>query len=411
MTIRKNQKTLRLAASLAALCFAHTTGAQVDAPTSARMIKPAEGLQATLWASEPMVVNPTTLDIDSRGRVWVTEGLNYRLHRNTGRKMERMPDADAIKILDDTDGDGKADKVTIFADKIFPVPMGIAVEEKYDKSGKYLGCRVYVGNSPNLLVLEDTDGDDRADVRYPLLTGFGGIDSDHGVHGMTLGIDGKLYFTHGDGCCSVQPDGTDRVQNFDVTDKSGRKVTTDQLATTLRVNRDGSQFEILADRQRNNYETSQDSFGTLFTSDNDDDGRRGSRVIWIMDGGRYGYRTPGSPRHWGKMCPAMCPNWPAPETAVRAAFLPMKAACLALRMSAACLKLMQVQGRSTGFRSLVTGHHTRLCTMSFWQATTRGFDRLMQPPLMTAAFLWQTGMTPEWADMRFATRQQAAFIW
>lgn len=308
MTIRKNQKTLRLAASLAALCFAHTTGAQVDAPTSARMIKPAEGLQATLWASEPMVVNPTTLDIDSRGRVWVTEGLNYRLHRNTGRKMERMPDADAIKILDDTDGDGKADKVTIFADKIFPVPMGIAVEEKYDKSGKYLGCRVYVGNSPNLLVLEDTDGDDRADVRYPLLTGFGGIDSDHGVHGMTLGIDGKLYFTHGDGCCSVQPDGTDRVQNFDVTDKSGRKVTTDQLATTLRVNRDGSQFEILADRQRNNYETSQDSFGTLFTSDNDDDGRRGSRVIWIMDGGRYGYRTPGSPRHWGEDVPGNVPK-------------------------------------------------------------------------------------------------------
>ncbi|MFM7318659.1 MAG: PVC-type heme-binding CxxCH protein [bacterium] len=302
------QIIFRLTASLAMLFFAQSASAQVDAPTSAKMLKPAEGLQATLWASEPMVVNPTTIDIDSRGRVWVTEGLNYRLHRNTGRKMDRIPDADAIKILEDTDGDGKADKSTVFADKIFPVPMGIAVEEKYDKSGKYLGCKVYVGNSPNLLVLEDTNGDDRADVRYPLLTGFGGIDSDHGVHGMTLGIDGKLYFTHGDGCCSVQLDGTDRVQNFDVTDKSGRKVTTDQLATTLRVNRDGTQFEILADRQRNNYETSQDSFGTLFTSDNDDDGRRGSRVIWIMDGGRYGYRTPGSPRHWGEDVPGNVPK-------------------------------------------------------------------------------------------------------
>ena len=49
------------------------------------------------------------------------------------------------------------------------------------------GCRVFVGNSPDLLVLEDTDGDDKADKRYPLLTGFGGIDSDHGVHGMVLG--------------------------------------------------------------------------------------------------------------------------------------------------------------------------------------------------------------------------------
>lgn len=309
---RKSRHNQWLVASLAACLYgagsAGQAWAQVDAEASAKLIKPAEGLEATLWASEPMVVNPTTIDLDSRGRVWVTEGLNYRLHRNTGRKMERLPDADAIKILEDTDADGKADKVTVFADKIFPVPMGIAVEEKYDKSGKYLGCKVYVGNSPNVLVLEDTNGDDKADVRYPLLTGFGGIDSDHGVHGMTLGIDGKLYFTHGDGCCSVQPDGSDRVQNFDVKDKSGRHVVADQLATTLRVNRDGTQFEILADRQRNNYETSQDSFGTLFTSDNDDDGRRGSRVIWIMDGGHYGYRTPGSPLHWGEDVPGNVPK-------------------------------------------------------------------------------------------------------
>lgn len=302
----------RLIASLALLACASSSAnslwAQVGAEASAKMLKPADGLEARLWASEPLVINPTTVDIDSRGRVWVTEGLNYRLHRNTGRKMERLPDADAIKILEDTDGDGKADKATVFADKIFPVPMGIAVEERFDRTGKYLGCKVYVGNSPNLLVLEDTDGDDKADVRYPLLTGFGGIDSDHGVHGMTLGIDGKLYFTHGDGCCSVQPDGTDRVQNFDVKDKSGRRVTTDQLATTLRVNRDGTQFEVLADRQRNNYETSQDSYGTLFTSDNDDDGRRGSRVIWIMDGGHYGYRTPGSPLHWGEDVPGNVPK-------------------------------------------------------------------------------------------------------
>ncbi len=78
-----------------------------------------------------------------------------------------IDDADRIKILEDTDGDGKADKVTVFADKIFPVPMGIAVEEHYDRDGNYTGCKVYVGNSPDLLVLEDTDGDDRADKRYP----------------------------------------------------------------------------------------------------------------------------------------------------------------------------------------------------------------------------------------------------
>ena len=252
--------------------------------------------------------NPTNIDVDSRGRVWVAEGLNYRLTRGGNRRFHRIEDADKIKILEDTDGDGKADKVTVFADKVFPVPMGIAVEEHHDKAGKYTGCRVFVGNSPDLLVLEDTDGDDKADKRYPLLTGFGGIDSDHGVHGMVLGLDGKLYFSHGDGCCSVQQDHSERPQNFDVVDKSGRHVSSDQLANTLRVNRDGTQFEIICDRQRNNYETSVNAFGNIFTSDNDDDGNRGCRVIWAMDGGHYGYRTPGSPRHWGEEVPGNVPK-------------------------------------------------------------------------------------------------------
>ncbi len=281
---------------------------QVSPDASARRLKVQPALEVTLWASEPMLANPTNIDIDSRGRVWVTEGLNYRLSRGRNGRFHRDETADKIKILEDTDGDGKADKVTVFADRIFPVPMGIAVEEQYNQDGSYKGCRVYVGNSPDLLVFEDKDGDDKADNRYPLLTGFGGIDSDHGVHGMVLGLDGKLYFTHGDGCCSVQHDHSERQQNFDVIDKSGRHVWTDQLANTLRVNRDGTQFEIICDRQRNNYETSLNSFGNIFTSDNDDDGNRGCRVIWAMDGGHYGYHTPGSPRHWGEEVPGNVPK-------------------------------------------------------------------------------------------------------
>ena len=293
---------------IAVLVGPATVNAQVGPEESAKKIKPAEGLEASLWASEPMVRNPTNMDVDSRGRVWISEGLNYRLTHGS-KPFKRIEQADAIKILEDTDGDGKADKVTVFADRVFPIPMGLAVEEKYGKDGKYLGCKVYVGNSPDLLVLEDTDGDDKADKRYPLLTGFGGVDSDHGVHGMVLGLDGKLYFTHGDGCCSYeQTKNSHDTKNFDVIDKSGRHVSSDQLANTLRVNRDGTQFEILADRQRNNYETSLNSFGNIFTSDNDDDGNRGCRVIWVMDGGKYGYRTEGSPRHWGEDVPGNVPK-------------------------------------------------------------------------------------------------------
>jgi putative membrane-bound dehydrogenase-like protein len=282
--------------------------AQVSPEESARKLKPAEGLEATLWASEPLVVNPTNMDIDSRGRVWVTEGLNYRLTQGN-KQFKRIEDADKIKILEDSDGDGKADKATVFADRIYPVPMGLAVEENYDAVGRYRGCKVYIGNSPDLLVLEDTDGDDKVDKRYPLLTGFGGVDSDHGVHGMVLGLDGKLYFTHGDGCCSFEAKSNSHgTRNFDVVDRSGRHVQSDQLANTLRANRDGTQFEIIADRQRNNYETCLNAFGNIFTSDNDDDGNRGSRVIWVMDGGKYGYRTPGSPRHWGEDVPGNVPK-------------------------------------------------------------------------------------------------------
>ena len=238
MSLSRTRHGSRVRATLMAgamLAWAATAPAQVSPEESTAKLKPAEGLEATLWAAEPMVENPTNIDIDSRGRVWVTEGLNYRLHRAANKKHPRIADADRIKILEDTDGDGKADKVTVFADKIFPVPMGIAVEEVYDKDGKYRGAKVYVGNSPDLLVFEDTDGDDQADKRYALLTGFGGVDSDHGVHGMTLGLDGKLYFTHGDGCCSVQEDRTtEKVQNFNVVDRSGRHVSSSNLANTLR---------------------------------------------------------------------------------------------------------------------------------------------------------------------------------
>lgn len=299
---------LGAALSMAVWAWSGSLAAAQSTPeASAARVKPAAGLEATLFAAEPLVHNPTNIDVDSRGRVWVAEGQNYRMtHR---KDLPRIEGADRIKILEDTDGDGKADKVTVFADNIYPIPMGLAVEERYDKAGRYAGARVYVGNSPDLLVFEDTDGDDKADTRTVLLTGFGGVDSDHGVHGMTLGLDGRLYFTHGDGCCSFEEkDGSHKPRNFDVVDASKRRVTSSNLANTLRVDRDGRNFEILADRQRNNYETSLNSNGVAFTSDNDDDGNRGSRVIWVMDGGNYGYRTPGSPRHWGEEVPGVVPK-------------------------------------------------------------------------------------------------------
>ncbi len=385
--------------------------AQVSPEESARRIKPAEGLEATLWASEPMLSNPTNIDVDSRGRVWVTEGLNYRLTRGGNRRFHRIEEADRIKILEDTDGDGKADKVTVFADRIFPVPMGIAVEEHYDKDGKYRGCKVFIGNSPDLLVLEDTDGDDKADKRYPLLTGFGGVDSDHGVHGMALGFDGKLYFTHGDGCCSVQHDHSERQQNFDVIDKSGRHVWTDQLANTLRVNRDGTEFEIICDRQRNNYETSLNSFGNIFTSDNDDDGNRGCRVIWAMDGGHYGYHTPGSPAALGRGSPRQ-----RPQARRHRQRQPVRHHGLRGRAAAGRIPRRRARGRRRHPPGQLlpdrraTGPRSAPITRSSSAATTRGSGPSMPARRRTARCSSPTGTTRASAATPSATRPPGGSI-
>src|SRR6266567_9239705 len=123
----------------------------------------ADGLDVSLFASEPMVRNPTDMDIDARGRVWITEGVNYR---STMRPWGILQAAgDRIVILEDTNGDGVADKETVFyQDPSINAALGLCV----------LGNKVIVSDSPNVFVLTDTDGDGKADKRELLFTGISG---------------------------------------------------------------------------------------------------------------------------------------------------------------------------------------------------------------------------------------------
>ena len=232
--------------------------AQLPPERATRSLTAADGLEVRLFASEPLISNPIALDVDSRGRVWVTEGVNYR--RNVAN-----PPNNKIKVLEDTDGDGVADKVTVFASDL-NAAMGICVA----------GTRVYVPESPHLYVYEDRDGDLKADgPRKQLLTGFGGKNHDHGTHGQVFGPDHKLYMTQGD-------------TGYNVTGPDGKRVAY-RWGAMIRCEGDGTQLEDFAVNFRNPFELAIDSFGNVWCSDNDNDGLKSARICWILEGGNYGW--------------------------------------------------------------------------------------------------------------------------
>ena len=136
-------------------------------------------------ATEPMLKNPTNIDVDERGRVWVCEAYNYRPAIN-GNPINAL--GDRIMILEDNDGDGKTDTAKVFYQgPEINAPLGICV----------LGNKVIVSQSPYVWVFYDDNGDDKADRKEILFQGIGGEQHDHGVHAFTFGPDGKLYFNFG----------------------------------------------------------------------------------------------------------------------------------------------------------------------------------------------------------------------
>ena len=273
---------------------------------SVRKFAVADGLEASLFASEPMVRNPTDMDIDERGRIWITEGVNYR---STFQKWGILqPAGDRIVILEDTNGDGVADKETVFyQDPSINAALGVCV----------LGNKVIVSSSPNVFVLTDTDGDGKADRRELLFTGVSGKDHDHGVHAFVFGPDGKLYFNFGNEGKQLRyptvkeiplHGAAPQMETRPVIDLDGNEVNNHgkpyRMGMVFRCNLDGSEVETLAWNFRNNYEVAVDSFGTLWQSDNDDDGNFGVRINYVMEFGNYGYTDEmngaGWPTGWGK---------------------------------------------------------------------------------------------------------------
>ncbi|MGV3774395.1 MAG: PVC-type heme-binding CxxCH protein [Verrucomicrobiales bacterium] len=252
-----------------------------------KTLKTPANLEVSLHASEPLLRNPANMDVDAKGRVWVTEGVNYRLFQKWGKLR---PEGDRIVILEDTDGDGVADKdKTFYQGNEINTALGICV----------LGDKVIVSCAPNVLLFKDENGDDVADGKPEILfTGISGVDHDHGVHAFVFGPDGKLYFNQGnDGRQIKRPDGKLVVDRFGYEVQGNGKPY--RQGMVFRMNMDGSDFQVLGNNFRNNYEVCVDSLGTMWQSDNDDDGNKAVRINYVMDYGNFGFTDEMTGAGWG----------------------------------------------------------------------------------------------------------------
>jgi putative membrane-bound dehydrogenase-like protein len=283
------------ALAVAGLLFLSKSPAQLPPPDGVAALVPGEGLQVQLFAHEPQLYCPTAFDIDEKGRVWVTEGVNYR--RAAGPKTPEPPyyltphrkTGDRIVVLEDTDGNGRCDRSRVFAEGLdIKSPQGFAV----------IGDRVWISQSPNITTIE-IKPDGTAGEKKVILTGFNGIHSDHSVHSLTLGPDGRLYSCFGDtGCDTRFPDGRRLVTNG----KPWRG------GCAFRMNFDLTGAEIIAHNFRNGYEVAVDSFGNAFKSDNDeDDGNQFCRLVYLMEGGNYGWNPYQKGFDWNLEQPGVVP--------------------------------------------------------------------------------------------------------
>jgi putative membrane-bound dehydrogenase-like protein len=285
----KMKRALALAA-VAGLLPAAFSPAQLTPEKSAETFKLAPGLAATPWASEPEMVNPTNIDVDERGRLWVCEAANYRA-------SVTRPEGDRIMILEDTHHTGKCDSYKVFVqDKRLLAPLGICK----------LGNKLYVAQSPDVWVYTiDETGDHPVGEPKILFTGFGGKNHDHGVHKGMFGPDGRFYFNCGNAGGEGRLEDADHKPIIDIIGSEvGEKSQVyrgkpkpkgflgPRQGFAFSCNPDGSDFETYAYNFRNNYELCVDSFGTVWQSDNDDDGNQGCAINYVMEGGNFGYNGP-----------------------------------------------------------------------------------------------------------------------
>ena len=262
---------------------------------------PDNNLEVTVWATTPMLKNPTNIDFDAEGRLYVAEGVNYRHAGGT------RPAGDQVVILSDTDGNGQADTTEVFVqDKNLESPLGVAVLEN----------KVIVSQPPDLIVYTDVNGDRKfdpaVDKREVLLTGFNARQHDHSLHSVTVGPDGQWNFNNGN-CAGIFTDKSGKTFRIgsgyykdgggtwyqDTRSVAGKPSDDGNVwvgGFSVRMNPDGTNARIVGHNYRNSYEQALTSFGDMFQSDNDDP--PACRVAEVMEGGNAGFSSADGQRSW-----------------------------------------------------------------------------------------------------------------
>ena len=264
--------------------------------------KKPEGWSVSLFAAEPAFANPVALNVDNRGRLFICETfrqnrgvtdnrahdkewlmadlsaqtvqdrIDYH-HRLLGTEAaEYTAHDDRIRMLEDTDSDGVADKMTVFAEGFDHIEEGTGAGVLVRGNKAYYTC------IPKLWSLVDEDGDGKSDTREALHDGYGVRVAfrGHDSHGLVIGPDGRLYFSIGD-----------RGYNIETVDAKFKNV---ESGAVFRCELDGSNLEVFATGLRNPQELAFDDYGYLFTGDNNSDSGDKARWVNVMEGGDTGWR-------------------------------------------------------------------------------------------------------------------------
>ena len=292
--------------------FAKNNPTREGVPVEAFQFDPALGkdLQIEVWATTPQIYSPVAMDVDAQGRVWATEGIDYN-------QRPLVTAGQSIMVLEDKDGDGKADSSHAFVTEkgIRPAPFGVAVFDN----------KVVLSAAPSIIVYTDVNRnavfDPGIDTREVFLTGFNGGKADHTLHAVVGGPSGQWYFSHGNMGLDVKTkDGRHYIAGsyYGSPEYIGKKSWDGQLyvgGMAFRINPDGTGLMPVGENLRNTMDMSVNSFGDIFQSDNDDPAN--CRVTWLMEYGNLGYADiENGSKSWeevAKTWDEVAKSWGSPE--------------------------------------------------------------------------------------------------